>query len=239
MSWFETWFDSKYYHILYKNRDEKEATLFLDNITNYLNIKKGKILDIGCGKGRHANYFNKLGFNVVGIDLSSNSINKAKKNETHNLKFYKFDMRNVFKEDSFNIVTNLFTSFGYFDSSLDEQKTINAMVKNLKKDGILIIDFMNVKKTIINLVAKESKEIDNIKFDITRSFKDNYIVKNISIYDKKINLKFQEKVHALTLIDFSKMLKKAGMSIIDIFGNYNLDNFNASQSKRLILIAKK
>jgi hypothetical protein len=98
---------------------------------------------------------------------------------------------------------------------------------------------MNVKKTIINLVAKESKEIDNIKFDITRSFKDNYIVKNISIYDKKINLKFQEKVHALTLIDFSKMLKKAGMSIIDIFGNYNLDNFNASQSKRLILIAKK
>jgi len=239
MKWFETWFDSKYYHILYKHRDEKEAIKFLDNITQYLNITKGKILDVGCGKGRHAKYFNELGFNVVGIDLSLNSIAKAKLNETQNLKFYKFDMRNVFKENSFNLVTNLFTSFGYFDNSLDEQKTINAMVKNLKKDGILIIDFMNVKKIINNLVSKESKKINSVEFDITRELKDNYILKNISINDQDISLKFQEKVHALTLIDFSKMLQKASMSIVDIFGNYNLDDFNALQSDRLILIARK
>jgi SAM-dependent methyltransferase len=239
MKWFETWFDSKYYHILYKHRDEQEAIKFLDNITQYLNITKGKILDVGCGKGRHAKYFNELGFNVVGIDLSLNSIAKAKLNETQNLKFYKFDMRNVFKENSFNVVTNLFTSFGYFDNSLDEQKTINAMVKNLKKDGILIIDFMNVKKIINNLVSKESKKINSVEFDITRELKDNYILKNISINDQDISLKFQEKVHALTLIDFSKMLQKASMSIIDKFGNYNLDDFNALQSDRLILIARK
>ena len=239
MKWFETWFDSKYYHILYKHRDEQEAIKFLDNITQYLNITKGKILDVGCGKGRHAKYFNELGFNVVGIDLSLNSIAKAKLNETQDLKFYKFDMRNVFKENSFNVVTNLFTSFGYFDNSLDEQKTINAMVKNLKKDGILIIDFMNVKKIINNLVSKESKKINSVEFDITRELKDNYILKNITINDQDISLKFQEKVHALTLIDFSEMLQKASMSIVDIFGNYNLDNFNASQSERLILIARK
>tara|TARA_B110000881_G_scaffold119438_1_gene104816 strand:+ start:1292 stop:2011 length:720 start_codon:yes stop_codon:yes gene_type:complete len=239
MKWFETWFDSKYYHILYKHRDEQEAIKFLDNITQYLNITKGKILDVGCGKGRHAKYFNELGFNVVGIDLSLNSIAKAKLNETQNLKFYKFDMRNVFKENSFNVVTNLFTSFGYFDNSLDEQKTINAMVKNLKKDGILIIDFMNVKKIINNLVSKESKKINSVEFDITRELKDNYILKNITINDQDISLKFQEKVHALTLIDFSKMLQKASMSIVDIFGNYNLDDFNALQSDRLILIARK
>tara|TARA_B110000438_G_scaffold52248_2_gene52496 strand:+ start:2945 stop:3664 length:720 start_codon:yes stop_codon:yes gene_type:complete len=239
MKWFETWFDSKYYHILYKHRDEQEAIKFLDNITQYLNITKGKILDVGCGKGRHAKYFNELGFNVVGIDLSLNSIAKAKLNETQDLKFYKFDMRNVFKENSFNVVTNLFTSFGYFDNSLDEQKTINAMVKNLKKDGILIIDFMNVKKIINNLVSKESKKINSVEFYITRELKDNYILKNISINDQDLSLKFQEKVHALTLIDFSEMLQKASMSIVDIFGNYNLDDFNASQSERLILIARK
>ena len=239
MKWFETWFDSKYYHILYKHRDEQEAKKFLDNITQYLNITKGKILDVGCGKGRHAKYFNELGFNVVGIDLSLNSIAKAKLNETHDLKFYKFDMRNVFKENSFNVVTNLFTSFGYFDNSLDEQKTINAMVENLKKDGILIIDFMNVKKIINNLVSKESKKINSVEFYITRELKDNYILKNISINDQDLSLKFQEKVHALTLIDFSEMLQKASMSIVDIFGNYNLDDFNASQSERLILIARK
>ena len=239
MSWFKTWFDSKYYHILYKNRDEKEAIRFLDNITQYLKITKGNILDVGCGKGRHAKYFNELGFNVVGIDLSLNSISTAKQNETQDLKFHQFDMRKVFKENSFNLVTNLFTSFGYFDNTQDEQKSINAMSKNLKKDGLLIIDFMNVKKIIKNLVGEESKEINKVKFDITREFKDDYILKNISITDNNITLRFQEKVHALTLFDFSEMIQKSGMSIIDIFGSYNLDSFDASKSERLILIARK
>lgn len=239
MSWFKTWFDSKYYHILYKNRDEKEAIRFLDNITQYLKITKGNILDVGCGKGRHAKYFNELGFNVVGIDLSLNSISIAKQKETQDLKFHQFDMRKVFKENSFNLVTNLFTSFGYFDNTQDEQKSINAMSKNLKKDGLLIIDFMNVKKIIKNLVGEESKEINKVKFDITREFKDDYILKNINITDNNVSLRFQEKVHALTLFDFSEMIQKSGMSIIDIFGSYNLDSFDASKSERLILIARK
>ena len=98
---------------------------------------------------------------------------------------------------------------------------------------------MNVKKIINNLVSKESKKINSVEFYITRELKDNYILKNISINDQDLSLKFQEKVHALTLIDFSEMLQKASMSIVDIFGNYNLDDFNASQSERLILIARK
>ena len=171
--------------------------------------------------------------------MSLNSISIAKQNETQDLKFHQFDMRRIFKENSFNIVTNLFTSFGYFDNTQDEQKTINAMSKNLKKDGLLIIDFMNVKKIIKDLVSKEYKEINNVKFDITREFKDNYILKNISLTDNNVSLEFQEKVHALTLFDFSEMIQKSGMAIVDIFGSYNLDDFDASKSERLILIAKK
>ena len=70
MNWFENWFNSKYYHILYKNRDHKEAVFFLDNIIKNININDGQILDVACGKGRHAKYLNHLGFNVTGIDLS-------------------------------------------------------------------------------------------------------------------------------------------------------------------------
>ena len=79
MEWFEDWFNSKYYHILYKNRDKSEAIFFLRNIINQLKFKDGKILDVACGKGRHAKYFNKLGFEVIGIDLSQKSIEFAKK----------------------------------------------------------------------------------------------------------------------------------------------------------------
>ena len=240
MSWFTNWFDSPYYHTLYKNRDEKEAQVFIDNLIDYLQIPKGsKLIDIACGKGRHAKYFNKKGMDVVGVDLSQNSINTAKKDENKNLQFLVHDMRENYQKDAFDVVTNLFTSFGYFENNKDEQKAINAMANNLKKEGILIIDFMNAKKVIANLVLKEQKTINNIQFDITRQVKDGFIIKDIRITDGKEEQQFQEKVKAITLADYSEFITNAGLKIIDIFGNYKLDNFDEKISDRLILICKK
>ena len=240
MSWFANWFDSPYYHTLYKNRDEKEAQVFIDNLIAYLQIPKGsKLIDIACGKGRHAKYFNKKGMDVVGVDLSQNNINTAKKDENKNLQFSVHDMRENYQENSFDVVTNLFTSFGYFENNKDEQKAINAMANNLKKDGILIIDFMNAKKVIANLVLNEQKTINNIQFDITRQVKDGFILKDIRITDGKEQQQFQEKVKAITLADYSEFITNAGLKIIDIFGNYKLENFDEEISDRLILICKK
>tara|TARA_B100001105_G_scaffold81601_1_gene64693 strand:+ start:480 stop:1202 length:723 start_codon:yes stop_codon:yes gene_type:complete len=240
MSWFATWFDSPYYHLLYKNRDEKEAQVFIDNLIEKLQLKKGsKLIDIACGKGRHATYFNKKGMNVVGVDLSPNSIASAKQNENNNLQFSVHDMREVYKENHFDIVTNLFTSFGYFENKDDEQKAINAMAENLKSDGVLIIDFMNIKKIIANLISSEKKTIDSITFNIKRSVQNNHIIKDIEIIDDNETQHFQEKVKAITLADFSAFVSNVGLNIIDIFGNYKLDDFDATISDRLILICKK
>lgn len=240
MSWFAHWFDSPYYHKLYKNRDEKEAQIFIDNLIEKLNLKKGsKLIDIACGKGRHARYFNSKAVDVVGVDLSPKSIASAKQNENATLQFAVHDMREVFRENHFDIATNLFTSFGYFEDDKDEQKAINAMAKNLKAGGLLIIDFMNVKKAIANLVFEEKKEIDGITFNIKRSVKDKHIIKDIEIVERTGKQHFQEKVKALTLTDFSTFISSAGLKIIDIFGNYNLEDFDTTSSDRLILICKK
>ena len=240
MSWFANWFDSPYYHSLYKNRDEREAQIFIDNLIDYFQIPKGsKLIDIACGKGRHAKYFNQKGMDVVGVDLSLNSIKTAKKDENKNLQFSLHDMRENYQEDTFDVVTNLFTSFGYFENNKDEQKAINAMASNLKKEGLLIIDFMNAKKVIANLVLNEQKRIDGIQFDIIRQVKDGYILKDICITDGKEQQQFQEKVKAITLADYSEFITNAGLKIIDIFGNYKLDDFDEEISDRLILICKK
>jgi len=240
MSWFAHWFDSPYYHTLYKNRDEKEAQHFIDNLVAHLQIKKdSKLIDIACGKGRHATYFNSLGLNVVGVDLSPNSIASAKKNENETLQFSVHDMREIYQKNHFDVVTNLFTSFGYFDNEKDEQRALNAMATNLKSEGVLIIDFMNAEKVIANLVLKEQKIIDGITFNITRKTESNHIIKDIEILDKVVKQHFQEKVKALTLDDFSNFISKAGLKIIDIFGNYMLEGFDSIISDRLILICKK
>ena len=240
MSWFANWFDSPYYHTLYKNRDEKEAQVFIDNLISHLQIPKGsKLIDIACGKGRHATYFNQKGMNVKGVDLSTNSIAFAKKDENSTLQFAVHDMREVYQDSEFDLVTNLFTSFGYFEKDEDEQKAINAMARNLKSEGILIIDFMNVKKVIANLAASEHKTIDSIIFNIRRKVKAGRIIKDIEIIDGTEKQYFQEKVKAITLADYSEFISNAGLKIIDIFGNYKLEGFNATSSDRLILICKK
>ncbi len=240
MKWYENWFDSKYYHTLYKHRNHNEAEKFINNIILKLNIKKDqKIIDVCCGKGRHANYLSKLKFDITGIDLSKNNIEFAKKNNLNNLNFFVHDMRSVFKKNHFDIVINLFTSLGYFDKLEDEEKAINSMINNLKNEGVIIIDFLNVKKTITDLVSKENKIIDNICFSLSRKVNKDYIIKNIKITDQKKSLYFCEKVRLLTLNNFKIMLKKSNAKIIDLYGDYSLNSFDEDKSNRLIIVAKK
>ena len=240
MSWYSDWFDSKYYHRLYKRRDEREAEFFINNLINKIQLKtNSKLIDIACGKGRHATYFNKKGMNVVGIDLSKESIAYAKRNENSKLKFIVHDMRDSLKDNHFDIATNLFTSFGYFEDQNDNQKCMNAMSKNLKKDGLLVLDFMNVIRVCNELIKHENKIIDNTIYDIRREIKDNYIIKNINITEEDKTYSFQEKVKILELLDFDLLFKNAKLSIVEVFGNYTLDTFHPFNSDRLIMIAKK
>jgi len=117
--WFESWFDTKYYHILYKNRDYTEAEKFISKLIDFLNPEPdSKFVDIACGRGRHSVYINRLGYSVVGYDLSEESILEAKKHSKKDLKFYTHDMRQIFRTNYFDFALNLFTSFGYFKSKL-------------------------------------------------------------------------------------------------------------------------
>ena len=238
--WYASWFDSPYYHILYSNRDEEEATDFIDAIGNYLNLDSdSKILDIACGKGRHSRHFNRLGYDVTGIDLSEENIKYCREFENNKLHFFKHDMRNSFRINYFEAAVNLFTSFGYFEQTRDDKMAIGAASKALKKKGKLVIDFMNVSKIISGLVKQSKTTIEGIEFTITRSVGDNFIKKNIQFTDNGLSYNFDEKVKMLKLSDFKELFDYASLNIVDIFGNYQLDSFDKKTSDRLILVATK
>ena len=161
------WFDSDYYHILYKHRDYNEARNFIDNIIKYLNIKKGsKILDLACGIGRHSIYLEKIGFKVVGTDKSLNNIKKAKANQNQSLSFLQMEMIED-TNNKYDGIFNLFTSFGYVNHDYN-LKTIKNIERQLKDDGIIVVDFMNTLFVKNNLVIEETKVIDDLIFKIKR-----------------------------------------------------------------------
>lgn len=237
-TWYASWFDTPFYHILYKDRDHKEAETFMHNLTNYLNIPKGgKILDLACGKGRHALYLNSIGYDVTGVDLSENSIKFAKQFENETLHFEVHDMCEPYKQ-KFDAVFNLFTSFGYFENDNSNLRTIKAIKEDLKEVGFGVIDFMNSDHVIKNLVPEETKVIEGIEFDLKRYVKNGYIYKDISFNHEGTDYNYQERVRAFNLSDFESLFKKAGVFLLDIFGDYKLRKFDGMESSRLIMIFK-
>ena len=69
--WFKQWFDSQYYHSLYKNRNDQEAAGFVEALMDTLQpAVNSKMIDVGCGAGRHCSKLASDKNNMKGIDLS-------------------------------------------------------------------------------------------------------------------------------------------------------------------------
>ena len=238
--WFVSWFDSKYYHILYSDRTDYEAHNFIYQLKNHLSLdSKEKVLDLGCGRGRHSKTLSEFFKTLDGIDISKENIDFATSNKSKNQNFYLSDMRNFKMSNSYGYIFNLFTSFGYFDDLSDNVKVLENCNHHLKKNGLLIIDFLNankIKKTIKNI--QEIKTINNIIFEIDKYILNNYIFKKIKIIDGDSVLNFVEKVQLFELDDFIEMLEKTGFTEISAFGDYKMNPYR-SNSNRLILCAKK
>lgn len=243
MEWFKSWFDSKYYHILYKNRNTQEAHFLIKNLVKLLIPDKNSlILDLGCGSGRHSIELNKMGYKVDGIDLSTKSLEIAKPFENSRLKFIRADFRKLDFENKYDIVLNLFTSFGYFDKEDEHAHVFKKIFKSLKNNGHFVLDFLNTKKAIKNISTTNPKQtihIDDIEFRIKKSYDNNFIYKNIEIVDSGKIIGFSERVKIITLDKFLKYFDGLNIQLEYQFGDYELSNFDESSSDRLILIFKK
>lgn len=237
--WFGTWFDSEFYHILYKDRSHNEAEAFVSRLMTHLKPSKDALLhDLACGKGRHSIHLNKLGYHVEGSDYSANSIKFAKQFENERLRFYTHDMRESLPR-KYHYILNLFTSFGYFDTDEEHFETLGNIHTGLKRDGIFVFDFMNVDYVLENLVSSESIEKGGITFDISKELRNGKIVKDIRFDYKRIPYHFTEEVAALKVDQLHQMMKDCGFQLLELFGSYELDPFDKKNSSRVIMILQK
>ena len=234
--WYLDWFNSPFYHLLYKERDSSEATYFMNNLINKLQIdKNSSILDLACGRGRYSLYLSNIGHKVTGIDISKENISEAKKNESDKLNYILHDMRYPLNQ-KFDLILNLFTSFGYYEKDTDNLSVIKSIKSNLETDGQAVIDFFNIDYILDNLIEKEEKTIDKTKFIINRYLENDLLVKDISILLDNKSYKFQEKVKAYRMDDFLAMFKDCNLTLKEIYGDYKLNSFNKNSSNRLIMV---
>jgi SAM-dependent methyltransferase len=238
--WYKEWFGSPYYPLLYCSRDEKEAESLISLLIRTLELKSGmRILDLACGRGRHAVCLASKGFEVTGVDLSEENISEAQKQEGENLSFYVHDMRNIFRVNYFDVVLNLFTSFGYFESDRENLKVLHAAATALKPGGRLVLDYFNGHNAGKELVEFEEKKSGSVQFRIRRNIRNGFIEKEIHVNDGGKEFTFMERVKILTEEDFRDYFTQCGLKILHLYGSYSLDKFKYNKSERLILISQK
>ena len=238
--WFETWFDTPYYKMLYQHHDEREAREFVDALLAGLHLPaQAEVLDAGCGTGRYSTLLADKGFHVTGIDLSFDNIEHASVNESDQLTFHRHDMREIFFVNYFDAIFSFFTSFGYFKTDREDLKAMRALSQALKPGGKLVIDFFNARKMAASLPQHHVVAKNGILFSIDKMMEGNVIVKEIYFQDQGREFQFEERVRALTLEDFRKWFELHRLKLQDVFGDYQLHPFDEETSERMIMVAEK
>jgi SAM-dependent methyltransferase len=235
MGWFKHWFGTRYYALLYGHRDEEDAQAWVAMITGRWALPPGaRILDLACGRGRHARGFAEAGLQVTGVDISESSIQEAQlavpKGE-----FLVHDMREPFRPGTFDAVCCLFTSLGYFEDLADDHKVFEAVAVALKPGGLFVLDFMNTELVLRDLVAMETVAKDGVEFKVTRTLSDGVLVKRITVSDGCADHVYEERVQALTPAQLEEMARSAGFIIEDRTDGPELLPFDPQHSHRYVL----
>jgi len=239
-AWFEEWFNTPYYHALYGHRSQQEANAFINSLEKAHLSSFKYVADVGCGKGRHSHALHTLGHQVVGYDLSPESIAFAISDfGGEGLEFHVQDMRNSFPQAPFDAILNLFTSFGYFDIDEQNHGVLQNFFAALRQGGLFVLDYLHpstikVTEGVLNI------EKEGFTFEISKVMNHRFIVKDIVVKQEgKQVFHTQERVRVFQLGELQAMIKESGFTIINSYGDYLLSPLTESSSRQIFVCVKE
>ena len=240
--WYTDWFDHPEYELVYQDRDEEEAEELVAFIERTVSPESGTaILDMGCGRGRHARALARRGYHVTGVDLSERAIEQAEKRaaeEGLDVLYFRGDMRRPVCDCCFDGVINVFTAFGYFEDDQDHIRALRAMRRSLRPGGWFLQDYFNVPHILQNLVPEDQDVRDHTEISQRRWVDDGRINKEITLRTNGDEQTFRESVRLFGMKDFERMYDEAGFDIVASYGDYD-GNPYGERAPRLILHANK
>jgi len=243
MAWYKNWFNSENYLKVYSHRDESEAERLVNLIaTKIILAPNSSVLDMACGAGRHAIVFAKMGFNVNAVDLSERLISEAKKEALVNgvkINFVLSDILDYNPVKHFDLVVNLFTSIGYFESDEENYAVVHKAYSLLKQGGYFVLDYFNKDFLLKNLIPTTVFSEDGIRIIQNRAIEGTRIVKKINIENKGSLEEFYESVRLYSKDEILKFISNSGFTVEKLYGDYLGNNYDGETSQRLIIFTKK
>ena len=238
-SFWETWGP-----ILFSPMRVANAKDEVDKVINLLEIKpRARVLDLCCGVGRHSLELARRGFQVTGVDRTRSYLDKAiaqAAEENLSVEFVEEDMRKFLREESFDAVISMFTSFSYFEDPEEDKKVVENVYASLKPGGTFIIE-MHGKETLARVYQERNwNECDGVIWLEERKVSQNWSwMWNRWILlrgNERIENEISHRLYAAT--ELMALLTGCGFSRADAFGSLDGIPYD-HKAQRLIVVGHK
>ena len=238
------WYDrafGRWYTLLYPHRDTHEADRFWSYLSHTL-PSSGRLLDVGCGTGRHMQVLKRRGRKVFGIDRSATLLEQASQACPGVLA--RADMRQLpFARGVFDMLMSLFTSFGYFYDERTHTELLQEYARVTRRGGRFLLDYLNADSLPNNLEAMSRRALGgDIAVEERRRMESvcgvERVIKNIAFYrEGELIEEYSESVAVFSPATVFRMLSETGWEVTQTFGDYEGGPFQSS-SPRLIVVSE-
>lgn len=203
-----------------------------------------QVLDLACGPGRHLLAFAKYGLDVTGVDSSAYLLNQAANKlaqQQLSANLVHADLLDFQTEQKFDLITNLFTSFGYYQRPQDNQRVLEQAHQRLAPSGTLVLETFGKEQLIRDIQPVHLTEYDNGDIRIERPL----LTEQLQVLSNEWLLIRGEQVfrreyqhYVYTAAELTSMLQQAGFEQIRCYGSFQGDDYDLD-AERLILVAEK
>jgi ubiquinone/menaquinone biosynthesis C-methylase UbiE len=221
------WFKSAFgelYPVLYPHRDDESAAREVCNLIRQLQLARGgaQVLDLCCGNGRHAASLAEMGFDVYGLDLSPELLARAAARCALCGRLVRGDLRQLPFGARFDLVVNLFTSFGYFSADKDNTRALREMARVLRPGGQLVIDHINSASIARTLVPEDTRRAGDHRITQRRRIAKHRVRKEIRIeWDDGRTARIHEDVRLYTPEEMRQLLNTCGLTDVRFYGSFD------------------
>ena len=223
-------------------RDTRKEADFVEKVLS----RRGFVLDLCCGTGRHTIALCERGWNVIGMDLSKNLLAIAKLRMEHarvKTPLVRADMRFLpFRDSLFKTVINMFTSFGYLPSESEDAVSLLEVNRTLRSQGRFLLDLANRDHIIKTFRERDWAEFEPFFLLERRSLdlKASKLISQWMLIQKntgRVRI-IQHNVRLFTIARVEHLLNEAGLRIKDVYGGYEKQEFTLEASRMIVLAEK-
>ncbi len=206
-------------------------------------VPPARVLDLGCGPGRHALELARRGFRVTGVDLSEHLLGEARGRARQAgvaVEFIQQDMRDFRGSEEFDCALNLFTSFGFFRDPAEDRRVVESVYRALKRGGTFILD--TIGKEILARIfnPRDWREHEDELWLYERTVRDDWswMENRWIVVRDGVRKEFKISHRLFSAAELSSLMEDCGFKRVEAYGDFEGAPYDQS-AQRLVIVARK